>query len=97
MVNLLVVPHATYDGALAANAQLYLVKTKFKINTLSFNNKQQKTKKYFNFTQASTLKQINAGRMILTKKTYKNFLCGCLLYTSPSPRDKRQSRMPSSA
>ena len=25
------------------------------------------------------------------------FLEGCLLYTSPSPRDKRQSRMPSSA
>ena len=24
-------------------------------------------------------------------------LYGCLLYTSPSPRDKRQSRMPSSA
>ena len=24
-------------------------------------------------------------------------LAGCLLYTSPSPRDKRQSRMPSSA
>ena len=23
--------------------------------------------------------------------------CVCLLYTSPSPRDKRQSRMPSSA
>ena len=27
------------------------------------------------------------------KDTYKS----CLLYTSPSPRDKRQSRMPSSA
>ena len=28
----------------------------------------------------------------------KTALCGlCLLYTSPSPRDKRQSRMPSSA
>ena len=27
----------------------------------------------------------------------KEFLRGCLLYTSPSPRDKRQSRMPSSA
>ena len=26
-----------------------------------------------------------------------NRLKGCLLYTSPSPRDKRQSRMPSSA
>ena len=24
-------------------------------------------------------------------------ICSCLLYTSPSPRDKRQSRMPSSA
>ena len=28
---------------------------------------------------------------------YLNALLGCLLYTSPSPRDKRQSRMPSSA
>ena len=27
----------------------------------------------------------------------KNESTGCLLYTSPSPRDKRQSRMPSSA
>ena len=26
-----------------------------------------------------------------------NLLISCLLYTSPSPRDKRQSRMPSSA
>ena len=25
------------------------------------------------------------------------FIINCLLYTSPSPRDKRQSRMPSSA
>ena len=29
--------------------------------------------------------------------TYKALLNSCLLYTSPSPRDKRQSRMPSSA
>ena len=27
----------------------------------------------------------------------KDFPVTCLLYTSPSPRDKRQSRMPSSA
>ena len=27
----------------------------------------------------------------------RNQSCICLLYTSPSPRDKRQSRMPSSA
>ena len=28
---------------------------------------------------------------------YTNYIMICLLYTSPSPRDKRQSRMPSSA
>ena len=33
---------------------------------------------------------------IITDKVYER-LTGCLLYTSPSPRDKRQSRMPSSA
>ena len=32
-------------------------------------------------------------RLANKEKTYK----GCLLYTSPSPRDKRQPRMPSSA
>ena len=31
------------------------------------------------------------------RKTLKAALKDCLLYTSPSPRDKRQSRMPSSA
>ena len=30
-------------------------------------------------------------------KKYKNIKLGCLLYTSPSPRDKTVSRMPSSA
>ena len=32
-------------------------------------------------------------------KIYENLnvIDGCLLYTSPSPRDKRQYRMPSSA
>ena len=37
----------------------------------------------------------------IIQNAYKNFPVGsvhiCLLYTSPSPRDKRQSRMPSSA
>ena len=31
------------------------------------------------------------------KKFIADLLTSCLLYTSPSPRDKRQSRMPSSA
>ena len=36
------------------------------------------------------------GRLNDTQLTIAD-LTGCLLYTSPSPRDKRQSRMPSSA
>ena len=31
------------------------------------------------------------------QRAVRSFYNGCLLYTSPSPRDKRQSRMPSSA
>ena len=40
------------------------------------------------------------GKIQLPKslgKTIKVCVFACLLYTSPSPRDKRQSRMPSSA
>ena len=39
------------------------------------------------------------GREALEVATNESFdmLLLCLLYTSPSPRDKRQSRMPSSA
>ena len=41
------------------------------------------------------------AKVIVTARTLNDgdhqFPGGCLLYTSPSPRDKRQSRMPSSA
>ena len=44
---------------------------------------------------------LNKGRSIRINKDkqedYKNNLWICLLYTSPSPRDMRRSRMPSSA
>ena len=42
----------------------------------------------------------NEGRVMLYKfgkKIFDKITAACLLYTSPSPRDKRQSRMPSSA
>ena len=49
----------------------------------------------------STDLQILQGYMdfrgILGHEFVGEVLEGCLLYTSPSPRDKRQSRMPSSA
>ena len=35
--------------------------------------------------------------VIVTTEAIEEQFEGCLLYTSPSPRDKRQSRMPSSA
>ena len=38
------------------------------------------------------------GEIGVGKTTFIRYLINhCLLYTSPSPRDKRQSRMPSSA
>ena len=43
-----------------------------------------------------TGKQIEAARVALTRHMKRQGRV-CLLYTSPSPRDKRQSRMPSSA
>ena len=43
-------------------------------------------------------RQLNKeSELILTKILDRNPGDTCLLYTSPSPRDKRQSRMPSSA
>ena len=40
------------------------------------------------------------SRVFMIKRALRKYLADsglCLLYTSPSPRDKRQSRMPSSA
>ena len=37
----------------------------------------------------------NQKNWVKIKTNFDNYIC--LLYTSPSPRDKRQSRMPSSA
>ena len=37
------------------------------------------------------------GETLLTTSPTFGYYTPCLLYTSPSPRDKRQSRMPSSA
>ena len=42
--------------------------------------------------------QLNAGSpMLVEEDNDKRTIISCLLYTSPSPRDLRKSRMPSSA
>ena len=48
---------------------------------------------HIDYKDLATLKSFvsESGKIIPSRNT------GCLLYTSPSPRDKRQSRMPSSA
>ena len=50
------------------------------------------------------LREKHAGRTVViddiwttVKDKLKSLLKGCLLYTSPSPRDRSSSRMPSSA
>ena len=43
------------------------------------------------------MKQILRDMLTDGKCRHRDQLVACLLYTSPSPRDKRQSRMPSSA
>ena len=46
--------------------------------------------------QSSLKVLINAGYGVFGSDTF-DFYCPCLLYTSPSPRDRQKSRMPSSA
>ena len=40
---------------------------------------------------------LEIGKLVTAVWLHKYWKRTCLLYTSPSPRDKRQSRMPSSA
>ena len=59
---------------------------------------KQLTEKYSKIIEKSDgeiVKTENWGLLNLSYLIKKNR--NCLLYTSPSPRDKRQSRMPSSA
>ena len=41
--------------------------------------------------------QLRAGKEIVSVKAEAIYALPCLLYTSPSPRDRQKSRMPSSA
>ena len=61
-----------------------------KINTKNILKKIFKGK-----TVKKIKKKVSKKKVVKAKKTVK--AKNCLLYTSPSPRDKRQSRMPSSA
>ena len=49
------------------------------------------------FAIAASSYQLNGWALFRTLQDNRELYQHCLLYTSPSPRDKRQSRMPSSA
>ena len=49
------------------------------------------------FTDFGQIRRDFHGFITRCYVTYNDLSLCCLLYTSPSPRDKRQSRMPSSA
>ena len=52
----------------------------------------------FKYTRPGSKEQLQAlSTLSFLIGMWADFLTACLLYTSPSPRDKRQSRMPSSA
>ena len=70
--------------------------------TLSFSENAGEDGQLFgSVTVADIADRANAGELDfdLDKKCVQldEVIKSCLLYTSPSPRDKRQSRMPSSA
>ena len=59
-------------------------------------------KKSENFEYSENIFTINDVKLMISKKIKESFdpkglFNPCLLYTSPSPRDQRGSRMPSSA
>ena len=51
----------------------------------------------YDFRDTGTNIEFNEQTITLKSSTEERLKAACLLYTSPSPRDKRQSRMPSSA
>ena len=51
----------------------------------------------FSMLEAGLVRSKNTTEILTKNVALFAISCICLLYTSPSPRDKRQSRMPSSA
>ena len=49
------------------------------------------------YLDEGTIDQETSSRMVNKDFIFNNKLFTCLLYTSPSPRDRTRSRMPSSA
>ena len=79
----------------------FFVPSAFRAARLSLGQKENNVKDWLpsDFPETSELKWFEkhfAGESFVVA-TWPGCTSGCLLYTSPSPRDQRGSRMPSSA
>ena len=64
----------------------------------SKNNPDKTPYEILGVNEGADFEDIQKARDLKVKEAGEDLLLkACLLYTSPSPRDKRQSRMPSSA
>ena len=80
-----------YSGSLWKDQVVAYVKEKIKKPTIVVGNSLGG---YAALAAGAELNELNAGVILLNAAGY---FSDCLLYTSPSPRDMRRSRMPSSA
>ena len=69
----------------------------FRRNDRNFKSNGERQKFSSNFSNNESFKRKAPGRNNHNAPKLIEKYNDCLLYTSPSPRDKRQSRMPSSA
>ena len=76
---------------------LYHPNVTLALRVLTRDPEEEIDQRYFQsrFEEARALRE-ESLRILDVSNSYR-LLHACLLYTSPSPRDKRQSRMPSSA
>ena len=71
--------------------------TPFAIITDSINDALVEAKNWADGTPAETQEQVDEIARLIDDLSANAKALDCLLYTSPSPRDRQKSRMPSSA
>ena len=81
-------PYSEYDVVLSTGEQVTSA-----LLATALNNLNIKARSWLGW-QVPIISDNSYGKAVIEEVKTDNI---CLLYTSPSPRDKRQSRMPSSA
>ena len=95
MINLEI---TSFAKILCKGLKQYLKNENIKINDVDFQELENKLINEFNLPYSDQTQTPTQLLNNFTKKIYKfEKVITCLLYTSPSPRDRTRSRMPSSA